>query len=302
MNKLKFLMFIPILAFMMLACAAPVEVPPAHVGKLSTDSGLQEGIIQPSKLKLEGMCRSCDNLILAEASDFPATEKMVIFMPQDNLNLTVEVKGVFAITSDETNMNRVFSRVTAEPTDHKRVMLVPISKVYNTYAQNVIQKTTRSVITQYSIDHVMENRAAISEELTLAVLDRLKTTPIKPIEFGLADVQPPAIVVRAQEEAKQRRIDIQKARAEKEILIERANANLEVARTQQAADLVEAETQVLVNKKLAESVSDAFITQRTLKFMQTIAENDSKTLVIPWEAMQTFGAQSRIWNFGAEGD
>ena len=35
-------------------CGTAVEVPPAHVGKLSTESGLQEGIIHPSKFRLEG--------------------------------------------------------------------------------------------------------------------------------------------------------------------------------------------------------------------------------------------------------
>ena len=48
----------------------------------------------------------------------------------------------------------------------------------------------------------MEKRGEISLELKEAVSNRLALTPIKILEFGLADVRPPEIIVKAQEVAK----------------------------------------------------------------------------------------------------
>jgi hypothetical protein len=68
--------------------------------------------------------------------------------------------------------------------------------------------------------------------------------------------------------------------------LKEAESRLEVAKKQQEIDLLEAETQVLVEKKLAESVSKAFVTQRALKVMEVMAKSNNKVFVIPNEALQ----------------
>ncbi|TSC68681.1 MAG: Band 7 protein, partial [Parcubacteria group bacterium Gr01-1014_70] len=85
MPKFLCFTFFAVLFSFLTACGHSVEVPPAHVGKLSTPSGLQEGIIPPSKLRLDTWCITCDSLILVEASDHPIKESMEIFMPKDKI-------------------------------------------------------------------------------------------------------------------------------------------------------------------------------------------------------------------------
>ncbi|MDD9867990.1 MAG: SPFH domain-containing protein [Candidatus Campbellbacteria bacterium] len=273
--------------FAMGGCGERVEVPPAHVGKLSTESGLQEKIIQPSKFRLEGFCWNCDSLILVEASDHAVLEQMVIFMPKDQLNLNVDVRGVFAISSDKENVEKVFSRVTADQQPSNRVRLISMAKVYNTYGQPVVREAVRSILAEHSIAQVMENRSEISAMLVKDIRERLKSTPITTIRFGLADIQPPQIVVTAQENRKEREIGIQKAEAEKQIALKQADAALEVAKKQQEVDLKEAETQALVNRVLADSVSEPFVTQRWLKIMETLAKNpDGRVFVMPFEGFK----------------
>ena len=289
-----------VLVIALVACGTPVEVPAAHIGKKMTDGGLQDGIIQPSKFKLESWCRSCDTLVLAQTSDYKTDENLKVFMPEDNLNLQVQVSGTYSVSASEDNVERIFSRMLPQPTENGKVSLIKVEDVYRTYAKQVVETETRNVLTQYSIEHVMNNRDAVSQEITQAITNELKVAPITPLILALADIQPPDIIVEAQEAAKQRKIDIEKTLAQKQIDITKANAALEVAEAVQAADLVEAETQVLVNAKLAESVSDAFVTQRYLKFLQTVAENDSKTLILPWEAMETVAGQNKIFSFDAQ--
>lgn len=274
-----------LLAAFTFGCGVSVEVPPAHVGKLSTSSGLQKGIIPPSKLRLEGMCFTCDSLVVVEASDFPVKETMVVFIPQDKLNLTVEVRGTVSITSDDANVERIFSRVSAVETKEERVKLIPIETVYKVYGEPVVREAVRSLITQYNIMTVMQNRDRISQELTKLVQEKLSASPLTVLQFGLADVQPPPVIVAAQEAAKEREIAIDQAEANKQVSLKEAEAALAVAIKQQQVDLKEAETEVLVNMKLAEGVSPAFIAQRSLKVLNVLAQSENKVFFLPMEAM-----------------
>ena len=127
----------------------PVEVPPAHVGKISGGGGLSKELFTPGKVNLTNMCIACPKMILVEASDWPATEAMDIYMPKDSLVLHVEVRGTFAINPAQAD--QVFSRVPPAPVaqlraqlgdeiDEDRVSLITMETVYDTYAKQVIQQ------------------------------------------------------------------------------------------------------------------------------------------------------------------
>lgn len=266
-------------------CGDTVEVPPAHVAKKSTPSGLEKGIIPPCKMRLSKMCLTCDSLVLAEASDYGVKETTEIFMPKDKLNLVLDTRGIFSISAEEKNVEKIFSRITAQPTNNARVSLISMQKVYDTYGAPVVREAVRTVITKYSIMEVMGNRNAISQELAKLVRERLKNTPITVIRFGLADAQPPKMIIEAQEAATKREIEIRQTEADKMVKLKEAEADLEVARKQQEVDLVEAETQVLVAKKLAEGVSPAWITQRSIKALEKL-ENGNHVILLPTEVYQ----------------
>jgi len=265
------------------ACGVRVEVPPAHVGKLSTKSGMQEGIILPSKLRLGGFCFTCDSLILAEASDFQFKESMMIFMPIDQLNLTVDVRGIVTISTNEANLNSLYDKIPAIDLD-RRLKIIPMSKTYGVYGETVIRSAVRSVVTKYSIDHIMTNRESVSEELRACVREKMNTSPLSVIQFELANIQPPDVIVIAQEQRKEREIAIEKAQADKQVALAEAEAALEVALKQQELDLKEAETQRMVNEQLAQGVNQAFIAQRGLKVLEIMARSPNKIIIIPEKA------------------
>jgi hypothetical protein len=292
-QKMKQLKSLPVFFALLLAftfsstltgCGKVVEVPAAHVGKKSTESGLQEGIIPPSKFRLKGFCWTCDNLILCEASDYPVKETMKIFMPKDKLNLDVDVRGIFSISASESNVEKIFARIPAEPVND-RVSKISMKRVYATYGSPIVREAVRTIITRYTIMEVMENRDAISQELVGLVTKRLRTTPLTTMRFGLADVQPPAIIVKAQEAATKREIEIRQAEADKMVRLKEAEANLEVATKQQQVDLKEAETQVLVAQKLAQGVSPAWALQRGMKVLEKL-ENGNHVILLPMEAFK----------------
>jgi regulator of protease activity HflC (stomatin/prohibitin superfamily) len=294
MKKFLLLLFMLPVVLGLTGCGEVVEIPPAHVGKKSTPSGLQEGIIPPSKIRFDFFCWICDNIILAEASDYGVKETMKIFMPKDKLNVDLDVRGVFSVSNNEQNVEQVFARLTAQKISD-RVSKISMSEIYKTYGEPVVREAVRTVVTKYSIMQVMENRESISLELSKEVRKRLKTTPITTVRFGLADVQPPSVIVTAQEAAKKREIEIQQAEADKQVKLKEAEAALEVAIKQQEVDLKEAETQVLVNKKLAEGVTEAWVTQRSLKVLEKL-QNGNNVILIPTEAYKNPATMIGIMN------
>lgn len=293
-----FLLILFAIPFVIASFGTAVEIPPAHVGKLSTKNGLQQGVIPPSTIRLSNLCLTCDKVILAEASDYPMQESLVIYMPKDQLNLKVDLRGIVTVSSGEENINQIFDRVTAKLTDSRRVRLIPLSSVYSIYAQPIIREVIRSALTKYSIAEVMASRAKVSAELTELIRSKLSTTPISIKQLGLADVQPPEVIVRAREAAKEREIAIQRAEADKQVKLKEAEAALEVAKKQQQVDLKEAETQVLVNQKLTEGVNEAFVTQRWLKVMEQLSRNTSgKVIILPYEAIKNPSLMMGVSNY-----
>jgi hypothetical protein len=279
-----------VLLFLLTGCGPQVEVPPGHVGKVSSPDGLQKGIIDPSKFRLDFQFPGTigNSLILAEAYDLPAKERMDVFMPKDQLNLTVDVRGTFTINPNERNINKIFDKLSAKSVED-RVSKITMVQTYKTYAEPVIREVIRSYLTRYSIQEVMQNRERIGVELQKEVYEKLDNTPIKPIYFGLANIQPPPIILKAQEKAKEREIAIREAENEKMVSLKKAEAAYEVAVKQQQVDLKEAETQVLVNKKLAEGVNEAFVIQRSLKILDQMARSKNKVFFLPQEAFSNPG-------------
>lgn len=284
------------------ACGEPVEVPPAHVGKILTSKGFRQETLPPSKFRLDPCWTPgslCDRLVLVEASDYAVREQLKIFMPRDQLNLTMDVRGVLAIQSDPKTTERIFDRVTAQPQDGY-TSVIPMNRVYETYAAQTIRESVRSLVTQYSIDQIMENRDAVGQALLQMLQERLAGTPIQVLHFGLADVQPPDVIVRAKEVAKEREIAIQQAEAEKQIALKRAEAEIELAEKDKIIRLKKAEAILVENLKVAESVSEKYLAYRYLDVLEEAAKSNA-TVFFPLELTQSAGLQNRIFNSAKPG-
>lgn len=281
-------------ALLLTACGESVEVPPAHVGKILTSEGFTPDVIPPSKFRLDVCVTLCDKLVVAEASDYAKIESMRIFMPKDQLNLSVDVRGVYAIDASPEVIERVFDRIPAAEVN-SRVSYITMQRVYDTYAAQVIRETARTILADYSIEEMMENREEIGERLFQQVRAHLRATPIQAIQFGLADMQPPEIVVKAQELAKQRQIEIQRAEFDKQVKLKEAEAEIEIAEKDKIVRLKKAEAILAENQKVAESVSEKYLMYRYLEVLEEAARGES-TIFFPLDMTQSAGLQNRIFN------
>lgn len=279
--------YLAVLFTMFLAgCGAVVEVPPAHKGKVLTSTGYQKGIKSPSTFRLPYEWLTNPKLVIAEISDQGKEEKMEVFMPEDNLVLRFDIRGTFSVSNDPDKLDAIFDRLTSKQDGkNSKTLRIDFDDVYSTYATQVIRTRAREVLTRYKIEHVLKNMQIVSKELQDAIVADLKNTPITASMLALANVQPPDVIMKAQEKAAEREIAIQQAEADKLVKLKEAEANLEVARKQQEVELIEAETQVLVDKKLAEGVSEAWMRQRGLSVLEKMAAGDNKVIFIPMEAL-----------------
>lgn len=268
-------------------CGEMVSVPPAHRGKILTASGFQAGYKDPSSFRLpwKGL-GAAPQLVIAEISDQSFKEEMSVFVPADKLNLSFDIRGTGSISRDDGKIGAIFEAVSPKALPkQENVLVISFEDVFETYAAQVIRTRSRDIITRHSIEHVLKNLDAVGQEICDAVRKDLADTPINIVMLGLAKVQPPAVIITAQEAAKKREIEIEEAEADKLVKLKQAEAALEVAKKQQEVDLTEAETQVLVDKKLAEGVSPAFVTQRSLKIMEEIARSQNSKFMLPYEAV-----------------
>ena len=268
-------------------CGSKVEVPPAHVGKVLTKNGYAPETITPSKFRLPACLWYCDRLVLLEASDNGLKETIKVFMPKDKLNLDIEIRGTFSIPADNKTVDSIFNRVVAESAEgNGDTSKIDAFQVYNVYGKQAVRGIVRSEITKHSIADVLDQREAIGENIHAAISQKLNSTntPIILSRFELADIQPPKVIVDAQQSAKEREIDIQRAEADAQVQLVVAERDLEVAKKNRLVEREKAEAIAEQNKIAAESITPQLLAYRKLEVAERIYSElakSSNVVIVP---------------------
>jgi regulator of protease activity HflC (stomatin/prohibitin superfamily) len=269
MNKTRILLIV-LAALFAVACGSRVEVPPAHVGKILGVNGFQPETIPPSKFRLPACFRFCDALVILQAADVPFEEDLKVFMPEDKLNVGLEIRGTLAIRNDSTVTDPIFDRIVAG--DDK---LITVGEVYKTYVQQVTRGVVRNVTTTHNIAWIIDNRETFAQEIFAAVREKLAETgsPIEVARMELADFQPPPVIVQAQEANKKREVDIQKAEADARVAMVEADRALEVAKKTRLVKREEALAIAEQNDIAAKSVTEELLSYRRLEVIESLARS-----------------------------
>lgn len=274
-----------ITALFLAACGSQVEVPPAHVGKILTKNGYAPETIPPSKFRLPPCWAYCDKLVLLQANDTGFKEELKVFMPDDKLNLSVEVRGTLTVPTSQNIVDAIYDRVTsAEHSSNTNI--ITATTVYSTYGQQALRGIVRSEIVKYTIADVLEKREQISNNIHAAISEKLKATntPLIVSRFELADIQPPAVIVAAQQAAKEREIDIQKAEADAQVDLVKAEKELEIAKKNRLVEREKAEAIAEQNRIAANSITPEVLAYKQLETLQAVVEaaaSNGNTIFLP---------------------
>lgn len=273
-----------------------VEVPPASVGMVLGKNGYQGDIIPPSRFRLAPCFFNCDKLIVIEAGDAGMKEAMTVLMPQDNLDLGVDVRFTLALSEDRNQILGVFDRVVPNRLESGNFGTT-LNQVYDVYGQSVVRNVVRSTLSEYSIAEIASNQSSVSERLRQEVSNALKKTPLEIKQFGLADIRFPSVITEAREAAQSRKIDVERAEADAQVKIREAQARLEVARAEREADLLEARTVAEANKILADGVTPELLEYRKWQVIEKMATNKN-SVFFPVEMMNSVGLETRLFSGG----
>lgn len=290
-------MFTVIVITVILAgCGDIVEVPSAHVGKIMGQNGYREGTIPTSKFRLDPCMSYCDKIVLLDVSDKSVNEQMKLFMPKDKLNMDFETRLTLAVKPSK--YNEIFGLIpsTPLPNGDGLVDIISWETVYVTYAKQIIRAEVREFLSTYTIAQIASSRETIntllSERLSVSINEQ---TPFMVRYVGLADVQYPPLILDAQENAAQRREQIQQEEAQMEISKVTLERQLQEQRLQRTIDVERSQAEAEVNAILVKSITPQYIRYRELAILEKLAESDNKVF-IPIGMLDSLGAQVALGN------
>lgn len=259
-----------LIAAFLAACGERVEVPPAHVGKIMTKDGYQENLIPTSKFRLSPCLGYCDRLVVMDIADKPYREELLIFIPEDQLNLGVTIQATLSINPNKTE--ELFKSIS--PTEQgDQLSVIENQKIYQTYASQIIQKEVREYLSKFSISQIASSNEKINADISARLSDVIGVrTPFNVRFVGITGLKYPDIITKAQEAAAERREAIQQEEAQARVTEVKLTAQLQEARLQRAIEKEKAETEALAQRVLADSVDPRVIRLRELEIEKIKAE------------------------------
>ena len=274
--KFRNALVVSALAVSLAACGSKVEVPAAHVAKIMTKDGYKADTIGTSKFRLDWCWAYCDKLVLLDASDQAVSEKMELFMPEDKLNMTFDLRLTMIINPNK--YEELFARIP--PVEQNGVDVISWNKAYVTYAQQIVRAEAREFLSDFTIAEIASSRETINAQLSQRLTKSInEKTPFQVRYVGLADIQYPIIIVEAQENAAERREKVQQEEAQLQISKVQLERQLQEQQLQRKVDVEKAMAEAEVARIQSQSLTSAYIRYRELQILEKLAESDNKVFV-----------------------
>lgn len=248
-------------AVFMTGCGQRVEVPPAHIGKIMTNKGYQEGFISTSKFRLDTCWAgtACDKLVLLDASDKSKTESIDVFMPEDKLMMRVVVQSTLTVNPKKSEA--LFNTLPQSKIENEdQLSIIAWETIYNTYAKQIILAEAGEFVSKFTIPHIASNREAVNAQLRTHLTKQIEArTPFQARYVGLVDVQYPEMIVDAQLNAAKRREQIQQEEAELEVSKVQLERELQEARLKRQIEVERAETESATQRAQAVTLTPMYL-------------------------------------------
>lgn len=251
-----------------------VEVEPAHVGKIQTKDGFQEGVRYPSKFRLDRCWGYCDKLVTLDVSDQRYLEAFKTFMPKDDLNLEYAVSMTMAV--DPAKYDFIFSNVPAQNAVGGRLSKINQRSVYTRYAESKIETILPEIVANFKIGEIASNRNEVNKFINDRLSLALKQTPFILKHVGLTEVKYPEIITQAKEKAAERREQEEQMLAQRKLDLLKIQTEKEVEEQRREVELMKAATKAKVAKQMMTPAYETLLKYETL---QAMAESQNKVIV-----------------------
>lgn len=243
------------------------QIPAGTKGKILGKNGWQPEVYPPSKVWVATLFTfTPEKLYLIETTTRKYAQPIKVLL-KDKLTLSAEIVFRGRVTGNDKVLNGLFNDM---PMNDR---IVTTNEVYSTYAKQIVLNTAREVISKYNVDEVNVNYARITTELYASIKPKLKGLPIDISEVTLGNIKYPEIVTNAIEASKQRRMEIEKEKAQVQIDVTKAKGREEVAKANYKVRMLEAKQIRDYNKMINSGITADLIRLKEIEVQKILAEN-----------------------------
>lgn len=269
------------------ACGRPVEIPPAHVGKIQTKDGMTDNVREPSKFRLDKCWAYCDKLVTLDVSDQRYQESFKTFMPKDDLELSYAVTMTMAI--DPNKYDFIFDNVPAKQLDDQLAIIEQMN-VYKRYAESKVETILPEIVAEFKIAEIASDRGKVNDFIKSRLNKELSSTPFVLKHVGLTQVDYPEIITKAKENAAERREQEQQILAQRTLDLMKIETEKEVEKQRREVELMKAKTKALIAKEMMTKEYETLLKYETLDAM---AKSTNK-VIVPTEMLDGLAVQNQV--------
>lgn len=261
------------------------SVPPASKGKILTTAGYSPDVLEPGKYTLWGR----DQMVILQTNTNIYKERVDIVLA-DKLTLKADIRFRGRIAGNSAVLNSMFNDIVAG--DDRTIAF---DEVYGIYGKMIVRNKTREIISQYSVEDVHKNYSRLSKEISTALVEAFKSTPLEISDVALGQIEYPKVVNEAINAAKERELAIKKEQAQAEIELTKKKNERLLAEADYQIEITKAKAVRDKNKIIGQGVTKELLQLRALEVQEKMAENDN-AVFMPFEAMNSVGAQVRMYS------
>lgn len=273
-----------LLSMFLIGCSFET-IEPATKGKILTTSGYMPEVLEPGKYTMWWR----QKLITIDTSTNTYMEPVTVKLA-DKLELNAEVRFRSRIAGTPQIINAMFNDIKPGDDQH-----VSFSEVYNVYGQMLVRNIVREVISPYNVNEVHVNYSRLSDEIAVALRAALSNTPIEISEVALGNIEYPAVVVAAINQAEERRLQIEREEAQAAIDLLKKENERAIAEANYQVEMTRARTIRDTNSTIAEGITPEILALRQIEAQEKMAENN-RAVFMPYQALESVGANMRIFN------
>lgn len=267
--------------------ACQEQVPAGYVGVRKTGSGGYDTgtLLKPG----HHTCWGRDKLVLLETAEVIAHEKDMKIQCADDMNITMDLKIRSRLKRDKAAVAIALKSLGSKIHWLRKgdVGVLKYEHLARVFVTPQAREIVRIVTSKFRTTQVRANREKIKAEVMQRLTDATKNSPVAVLEVIISNIDPPAVVRKAIEQARKREIEIQeeKAKQEKKTLAEKnsqalrlmkekneqamklliAQNKLDVAKVNKAVKAQEAETEAIRMRILARAATPAYFQLRALE-------------------------------------
>lgn len=280
------------------------KVEPAQYGKKLTPSGYLPEVLEPGNHYIGFR----EELIRLDGSSHLISIPLSVTMKDTNvdgssrigLEMEFEVSLRYKLKSNAEIINVIFNDLQIKDN------YLSGEQVFEVYGKTIVLNKVREILSTYTPEEALANRETISNRVSIEMKEVFKNKPLDVYDVIIPRMILPQLIQDRISANKERELRLAEAQAQQRIDLEKRDNEIILAQKEAEKRLIDAQAAGAENKILNEGLTDKVLELRKLELQKIYAEAwrscmesegkcGSNTIFMPFEAMQSTGAQMRMY-------